>query len=259
MVIKHGYPADNSVGIMCRSSSGTITNLRMSKRSEQMQPTIVREITRTGAEDCRGLAEQGVATVHESFGRRGLLAPRMRPISDGWSIAGPAVTSLNHPGDNLMVHAALAVCQPGDILVVATTAPCNMGLIGELIARQAQVRGLAGIVIDSAVRDVRDLRQLGLPIWSAAISAAGSVKATPGWVNVPVVCGDQLVNPGDAIVADDDGVVVVPREQAAAVLDAARARTAKEAIARERIQSGSLSWETSEFRRFLAEQGLDVP
>jgi 4-hydroxy-4-methyl-2-oxoglutarate aldolase len=222
-----------------------------------MQPAVIRDIERTNAEICRALAEQGVATVHESFERRGMLAPRLRPISEGWSIAGPAVTSLNHPGDNLMVHAALSVCQPGDILVVATTVPCICGLIGELIARQAQVRGLAGIVIDSAVRDLRDLRQLGLPIWSASVTAAGSVKATPGWVNVPVVCGDQLVNPGDAIVADDDGVVAVPIDETASVLEAAQARTAKEAIARERLQAGMLSWETSEFRRYLLEQGVE--
>jgi 4-hydroxy-4-methyl-2-oxoglutarate aldolase len=221
-----------------------------------MQPTIIREIERTDAAIVQGLAGEGVATVHESFQRRGLLAPRLRPISDGWAIAGPAVTSLNHPGDNLMVHAALSVCQPGDVLVVATTVPSNLGLIGDLIAEQAKVRGLAGIVIDSGVRDVASLRRLGLPIWSAAITAAGSVKATPGWVNVPVVCGDQAINPGDIIVADDDGVVAVPARFAAEVLEAARQRTAKEAASREGIARGELSFDRSGMREYLAERGV---
>ena len=221
-----------------------------------MKPTIHRTITRPDQDVVRRLAEQGVATVHESFQRRGLLAPRMRPIADGWSIAGPAVTSLNHPGDNLMVHAALSVCQPGDVLVVATTVPVISGMIGDLIAEQAKVRGLAGIVIDSAVRDVASLRRLGLPIWSAAISAAGAVKATPGWVNVPVVCGDQLVNPGDIVVADDDGVVIIPGEPAEQVLRAAEERTAKEAASREGITAGELSFDRSGLRQYLADQGV---
>jgi 4-hydroxy-4-methyl-2-oxoglutarate aldolase len=221
-----------------------------------MQPTIIREIERPDATLVQGLAEQGVATVHESFNRRGLLAPRMRPIAEGWAIAGPAVTSLNHPGDNLMVHAALSVCQPGDVLVVATTSTSNLGLIGDLIAEQAKVRGLAGIVIDSGVRDVASLRRLGLPIWSAAITAAGSVKATPGWVNVPVVCGDQAIQPGDIIIADDDGVVAVPASAAAAVLEAARQRTAKEEASREGIARGELSFDRSGMREYLAERGV---
>lgn len=221
-----------------------------------MQPTINREIVRPDPDLVQALAEQGVATVHESFYRRGLLAPRMRPISEGWSIAGPAATSLNHPGDNLMVHAALSVCQPGDVLVVAPTVPCISGMIGDLIAEQAKARGLAGIVIDSAVRDVASLRQLGLPIWSAAISAAGAVKATPGWVNVPVVCGDQAISPGDIIVADDDGVVVIPQEHAAQVLAAAVERTNKEAQSRERIPGGELSFDRSGLREYLAERGV---
>lgn len=221
-----------------------------------MEPIIYRNIPRPDGEIVRRLAEQGVATVHESFHRRGLLAHRMRPIAEGWSIAGPAVTSLNHPGDNLMVHAALSVCQPGDVLVVATTVPCICGMIGDLIAEQAKVRGLAGIVIDSAVRDVATLRKMGLPIWSAAISAAGAVKATPGWVNVPVVCGDQLVNPGDIVVADDDGVVVVPAVHAEQVLAAAEDRTAKEAASRERIAAGELSFDRSGLRQFLADRGI---
>jgi 4-hydroxy-4-methyl-2-oxoglutarate aldolase len=221
-----------------------------------LNPTIVRDISRADPSLVSALAEQGVATVHEAFQRRGLLAPRLRPISDGWSIAGPAVTSLNHPGDNLMVHAALSVCQPGDVLVVATTAPCICGMIGELIVRQCMEVGIAGIVIDSGVRDVADLRRLGLPIWAAAIHAAGSVKATPGWVNVPVVCGDQIVGPGDIIVADDDGVVAVPSDEASSVLDASIARTAKEAITRERIQGGEQTFDMSNLRAYLADRGV---
>ena len=205
-----------------------------------MLPVINRDIPRPDPERVRALAEQGVATVHEAYQRRGLFAARLRPINDGWKIAGPAVTSLNHPGDNLMVHAALSVCQPGDVLVIATTVPCVCGMLGELIARQGQVLGLAGIVIDSGVRDLADLRQLGLPIWTAAITAAGSVKATPGWVNVPLVCGDQLITPGDVIVADDDGVVAIPDGDLPAVLQASRERTAKEVEARARIAEGEL-------------------
>jgi 4-hydroxy-4-methyl-2-oxoglutarate aldolase len=221
-----------------------------------MNPTIERDIERADPTLVAALAEQGVATVHEAFQRRGLLAPRIRPISDGWAIAGPAVTSLNHPGDNLMVHAALSVCHPGDVLVVATTTPCICGMIGELIVRQAIKLGLAGIVIDSGVRDVADLRRLGLPIWTAAIHASGSVKATPGWVNVPLVCGDQVIHPGDIIVADDDGVVAVPSSEADTVFEAARARTAKEANTRERIEAGELSFDMSGLRAYLTERGV---
>jgi len=221
-----------------------------------MLPVINRDIPRPDPEHVRALAEQGVATVHEAYQRRGLFAARLRPINDGWKIAGPAVTSLNHPGDNLMVHAALSVCQPGDVLVIATTVPCVCGMLGELIARQGQVLGLAGIVIDSGVRDLADLRQLGLPIWTAAITAAGSVKATPGWVNVPLVCGDQLITPGDVIVADDDGVVAIPDGDLPAVLQASRERTAKEVEARARIAEGELSFDRSGLRQYLADRGV---
>lgn len=221
-----------------------------------MLPVINRDIPRPDPERVRALAEQGVATVHEAYQRRGLLAARLRPINDGWKVAGPAVTSLNHPGDNLMVHAALSVCQPGDVLVIATTVPCVCGMLGELIARQGQVLGLAGIVIDSGVRDLADLRQLGLPIWTAAVTAAGSVKATPGWVNVPLVCGDQLITPGAVMVADDDGVVAIPESDLAAVLQASRERTAKEVEVRARIVEGELSFDRSGLRQFLVDRGV---
>jgi 4-hydroxy-4-methyl-2-oxoglutarate aldolase len=223
-----------------------------------MQPQIRTEIPRTDAKLVNALREQGVATVHEAMNRKGLMAPRMRPIRDGISAAGPAVTSLNHPGDNLMVHAALSVCQPGDMLVVATTVPCACGMIGELMTRQAQVRGINGIIIDSGVRDVVDLRSLGLPIWSSAITAAGSVKATPGWVNVPMTCGDATVNPGDIVIADDDGVVVVPLGDAEHVLEAAEQRTAKETASRKRIEAGELSFDMQNMRGYLAERGVVI-
>src|SRR5690606_22178056 len=170
-----------------------------------------------------------------AMGRHGLLDIGMRPIKEGWSICGPAITSLNHIGDNLMVHAALDVCQPGDVLVITTTAPSARGMVGELLARQAQEPGVAGLIIESGVRDVAELRRLGLPIWSTAISAAGTVKATPGWVNVPIVCCGAAIRPGDLIVADDDGVVVVPKEQAEQVREAAAARTRREEETRSRI------------------------
>jgi 4-hydroxy-4-methyl-2-oxoglutarate aldolase len=178
-----------------------------------VNPIVNLEIPRFEPHIADALAGQGVATVHEAIQRRGLLDPRLRPINPGWSICGPAVTSLNHPGDSLMVHAALAVCEPGDVLVIATTVPCDCGLVGELLARQAKVHQLSAIIVDSGIRDLADLRALGLPIWSSSVTAAGSVKATPGWVNVPIVCGGTTIHPGDAIVADEDGVVAVPNAE----------------------------------------------
>lgn len=219
-------------------------------------PRIVREIDRPDRSQVEKLADYGVATVHEAQGRLGLLHHSMRPISPGWSIAGSAVTSLNHPGDNLMIHAALEVCQPGDILVVAATQPSVCGVVGELLARQAKVKGLAGMIIDIGIRDLRDLRALGLPIWASAITAAGSVKATPGWVNVPMICGDALVSPGDAVVADDDGVVIVPKSDIPWVVEAAEARTQKEAIARARYDQGEISLDVNKLRGLLANLGL---
>jgi 4-hydroxy-4-methyl-2-oxoglutarate aldolase len=220
------------------------------------KPCINRDIVRADPAHCQSLAGYGVATVHEAQDRRGLLDSRMRPISDGWSIAGPAVTSLNHPGDNLMIHAALDICQPGDVLVIASTAPSVCGVLGELLARQAKVKGLAGLVIDIGIRDLRDLRELGLPIWTTAVTAAGSVKATPGWVNVPMVCAGALVNPGDAVVADDDGVVIVPRDEAAEVIEASEARLQKEAAARARYDAGESSMDVNNLRELVAKFGL---
>ncbi|ACZ40258.1 4-carboxy-4-hydroxy-2-oxoadipate aldolase/oxaloacetate decarboxylase [Sphaerobacter thermophilus] len=221
-----------------------------------MKPCVIPTIERPDPAAVQALAGHGVATVHEAMGRQGLLDVAMRPIKEGWSICGPPVTSLNHVGDNLMIHAALDVCQPGDVLVITTTAPTTCGMVGELLARQAKVRGVAGIIIEGGVRDVADLRRLDLPIWSTAISAAGTVKATPGWVNVPVVCCGVHIRPGDIVVADDDGVVVVPRETAAQVAEAAAARTAREEVTRGKIMAGELSLDLHGLRQYLADKGV---
>jgi 4-hydroxy-4-methyl-2-oxoglutarate aldolase len=222
-----------------------------------VKPCINRAIERPPAELCAELATYGVATVHEAQGRQGLLAANVRPIREGWSICGPAITSLNHPGDNLMVHAAIDLCQPGDVLVVASTAPAPCGVIGDLLARQAHKRRVAGLVVDIGVRDVADLRRMGMPVWTSAITAAGAVKSTPGWVNVPMVCAGAVVRPGDLIVADDDGVVVVPREDAPWVAKAAAERVAREARTRERYDAGESSMDINNLREYLRAHGVE--
>jgi 4-hydroxy-4-methyl-2-oxoglutarate aldolase len=201
------------------------------------------------------LAAEGVATVHEAYRQQGLMEPVIRPIVPGRQICGPAVTALNHAGDNLMVHAALEVCQPGDVLVITTKTPCTDGMIGELLACSARARGVAAMILDTGARDVALLQEIGLPVWSRAVSAAGTAKATPGWVNVPVVCGGVTVRPGDLVVADDDGVVVVAHERADEVLQAARARTAKEAAIRPKLEAGELSLDIYGFRGMLTAAG----
>jgi len=221
-----------------------------------MKHRIVRNIRRADAEGCKLLGEMGVATVHEAQGRTGLLAPYMRPIYTSARVAGPAVTVLCQSGDNLMIHAAVELCQPGDVLVVTCTAESTDGMFGDLLATSLRSRGVAGLVINAGVRDVADLTAMDFPVWSKAISAMGTVKATLGSVNVPVTCAGELVRPGDAVIGDLDGVVVVPREDVAEVVKAAQARIAKEEKNRERLRAGEAGLDMYGLRAKLKELGV---
>ena len=222
-----------------------------------MKPVVIRNFARPDSAAVRSLGEAGVATVHEAQGRTGLMRPYMRPIYPAARAAGTAVTVLCPPGDNLMIHAAMETCKAGDILVVTTTSESTDGMFGDLLAVSCQAHGVVGLVIDAGVRDTADLTSMNFPVWAKAISAQGTVKATAGSVNIPVVCAGALVHPGDVVVGDADGVVIVPRANAAAIAKLAGQRIAKEAGTRERLRGGELGLDFHGLRQKLKDLGVE--
>jgi 4-hydroxy-4-methyl-2-oxoglutarate aldolase len=221
-----------------------------------MKTIVVRNIHRADADVVKRLGALGVATVHEAYGRSGLMKPYLRPVWAGGEAAGTAVTVLAHPGDNWMIHVAVEQCRQGDILVVGCTADNTDGMFGDLLATSLKARGVMGLVIDAGCRDVKPLREMGFPVWSKAISAKGTVKATLGAVNVPVVCAGVNVEPGDAVIADDDGVVVVRRKDAAEVVAKGEKRQADEEGKRKQLAAGALGLDMYNMREPLAKAGL---
>lgn len=217
---------------------------------------VVRTIERTAIETVDALAPIGTATVHEAMGRIGYLGPELTPIQQDVRVAGTAVTVSSHPGDNLMLHAAVEVCQPGDVLVVTTTAPSTHGMFGDLLASSLIARGVRGLVMDAAVRDTADLREMGFPVWTRHVSCQGTVKATPGSVNVPIAINGVGISPGDVICADDDGVVVVARSEAEWALDKSNERLSKEEATRTRLEAGELGLDFYGLRDKLDELGV---
>ncbi len=222
-----------------------------------MRNVIVTGVARADLSIVDRLAALGVATVHEAIGRAGYLGPGLRPIQDGTRVGGTVVTALCWPGDNLMIHAAVEQCQAGDLLVVTAASPCTDGMFGELLATSLAARGVRGLVIEAGVRDVAELRAMGFGVWSAAVSAQGTVKETPGSVNLPISIGGQIVRPGDAIIADDDGVVCVPRAEAGQALAAAQARAGKEERNRKALADGQLGLDLYGLRDKLAARGVE--
>lgn len=218
---------------------------------------VVTSIDRADAAHATRLGEIGTATVHEAIGRRGYLGPDLRPIQQDVRIGGTAVTVLSHPGDNMMIHAAVEVCEAGDVLMVATTAPSTHGMFGDLLATSLMARGVVGLVIDAGVRDTSDLRSMGFPVWTHHVSCQGTVKATPGSVNVPIAIGGVVIDPGDVVCADDDGVVVVARGEAARAVELSEARIAKEAETRTRLEAGELGVDFYGLRDRLVELGVE--
>jgi 4-hydroxy-4-methyl-2-oxoglutarate aldolase len=221
-----------------------------------MKTVVVRNIVRADAEVVKRLGALGVSTAHEAYGRHGLMKPYLRPAWAGGEAAGTAVTVLAHPGDNWMIHVAVEQCRPGDILVVGCSADNTDGMFGDLLATSLMARGVTGLVIDAGVRDVKSLREMGFPVWSKAISAKGTVKATLGAVNVPVVCAGINVIPGDAVIADDDGVVVIRKKDVADVVTKGEKRQADEEGKRKRLASGALGLDMYNMREPLAKAGL---
>lgn len=222
-----------------------------------MSGVIVTDPPKAELKDVDALAGFGVATVSEAMGRTGLLGPGIRPVQQGVRVAGTAVTVIGWPGDNLMIHAAVEQCGEGDILVVTTTSPCTDGLFGELFATALKQRGVRGVVLNTGIRDTQELRDMGFAAWSRAVSSQGTVKATGGSVNVPIAIDGQLINPGDVILADDDGVVVVPRQRARETVEKSEAREAKEAATRAAFIDGQLGLDRYGLREILQRLGVE--